>query len=79
MSSLDFELIVIPDPIDFHVPIRDPKDIPILATAMAAEPPVDVIVTGDLKHFHTADNQSLFPVYTPGEFLRNFKQDRNFV
>lgn len=72
LSHLNFELVETPHKIDFHVPISDPKDIPILASVMTAEPPVDVIVTGDLRHFHTAEVQSLVRVYTPGEFLRNF-------
>jgi len=52
--------------------IRDQKDLPILVSAMVAQP--DIIVTGDLD-FHTPEIQEHFTVMTPGDFLRTFSDD----
>lgn len=49
--------------------IRDPKDLPILVSAMVAQP--DIIVTGDLD-FHTPEIKEYFTVMTPADFLRAF-------
>ena len=49
--------------------IRDEKDMPILVSAILAQP--DVLVTGDYD-FHTPEIQEYFAVYTPADFLRTF-------
>ncbi|BBB92652.1 MAG TPA: putative toxin-antitoxin system toxin component, PIN family [Methylomusa anaerophila] len=71
LSLLEFELVYTPEnPLTFPVPhIRDKKDIPILISAILAEP--DALVTGDYD-FHTDEIKEYFAVYTPAEFLRTF-------
>jgi len=71
ISTLEFEMAYTPEnPLVFPAPyIRDEKDIPILVSAILAEP--DVLITGDYD-FHTDEIREYFAVYTPGEFLRNF-------
>lgn len=55
-------------------PIRDPADLPILASAMLAQP--DILVTGD-NDFHTPEIQEYFTVLTPADFLKSFGQEMN--
>lgn len=71
LTSLDFELAYTPEDLSaLNVPsIRDSKDLPILASALAVEP--DVFVTGD-KDFHTDEIKQYLVIYTPKEFLRIF-------
>lgn len=71
LTSFDFELAYTPEELStFDAPyIRDPADLPILVSALVAEP--DILVTGD-KDFFTPEIQEYFAVYTPADFLRNF-------
>lgn len=71
LSSLEFELTYTPaDPTSFSAPnIRDEKDIPILVSAIIAQP--DILVTGDYD-FHTPEIREHFAVYTPADFLRAY-------
>ena len=73
LTSLEFELTYTPaHPLSFSAPpIRDPKDLPILVSALAAQP--DIFVTGD-QDFHTPEIQEHLVVLTPSEFLRAFAQ-----
>jgi putative PIN family toxin of toxin-antitoxin system len=68
LATLEFELAYTPaDLSTVKVPsIRDPKDLPILVSAMLAQP--EIIVTGDLD-FRTPEIQEYFTVMTPGDFL----------
>jgi len=71
LTTLEFETAYTPSDLStVTVPyIRDPKDLPILASAIVAQP--DIIVTGDLD-FHTPEIQELFTVMMPVDFLRAF-------
>src|SRR5690606_21315899 len=71
LSKLEFELAYTPsNPLAFPAPyIRDEKDIPILVSALIAEP--DILLTGDFD-FHTQEIQEYFAVYTPAQFLKYF-------
>lgn len=71
IASLNFQLIYTPEQKpSFHVPqIHDEKDIPILISAVLAQP--DILISGD-SHFHTAVIKQYFAVYTPADFLRDF-------
>lgn len=51
--------------------IKDKKDIPILACALATKP--DYFITGD-KDFHTQEIKKKLKVVTPDEFLRLFRK-----
>lgn len=70
-TSLEFELTYTPtDPSSYPAPnIRDEKDIPILVSAIIAQP--DILVTGDYD-FHTPEIREHFAVYTPADFLKSF-------
>jgi len=74
MSRLEFELTYTPtDPSSFEAPfIRDEKDVPILVSAIIAQP--DILITGDYD-FHTPEIQEYFAVYTPADFLKNFNNE----
>ncbi|MHB8127208.1 MAG: putative toxin-antitoxin system toxin component, PIN family [Desulfitobacteriaceae bacterium] len=76
LTRLEFELAYTPSDISsFSAPyIRDEKDIPILVSAILAQP--DILVTGD-HDFHTPEIQEYFAVMTPGDFLRNFSKEVN--
>ena len=71
LSSLKFELVYTPhDFSKYDVPeIRDDEDIPILVSALIAEP--DLFVTGD-KDFLESQIKNVLPVYSPGDFIRDF-------
>lgn len=71
LTTLEFEIAYTPsDLTTVQVPyIRDLKDIPILVSAMVAQP--DIIITGDLD-FHTSEIQEHFTVMTPGDFFKVF-------
>ena len=71
LNRIEFELAYTPSDIkSFPAPyIRDEKDIPILVSAILAQP--DILVTGD-RDFMTPEIKEYFAVYTPNEFLRNF-------
>jgi putative PIN family toxin of toxin-antitoxin system len=71
LSSLEFELSYTPSDVStYKVPyIRDEKDIPILVSAIIAQP--DILVTADFD-FHTSEIQEYFAVYTPSDFLKYF-------
>lgn len=71
LSQLKFDLTYTPsNPSSFDAPpIRDKKDLPILVSAIIAQP--DILVSGDLD-FHTKEIMNCFPVYTPSDFIRNF-------
>jgi putative PIN family toxin of toxin-antitoxin system len=73
LMDMNFELIYTPKTIDFPVPsIRDPKDEPIMASAILCQP--DILISGD-KDFHTEEIQEHFAIYTPGDFLRFFTRN----
>lgn len=76
LTQLGFELTYTPSDLSsFPTPyIRDAKDIPILVSAILAQP--DILVTGD-RDFHTSEIKEYFAVYTPVEFLRNFNGKMN--
>jgi putative PIN family toxin of toxin-antitoxin system len=71
LTSLEFEVAY--TPVDLSAvavpPIRDPADLPILVSAMVAQP--DILVTGD-KDFHTPEIEEYFTVLTPADFLKRF-------
>lgn len=71
LTSLEFELTYTPtDPSYYAAPnIRDEKDIPILVSAIIAQP--DILVTGDYD-FHTPEIREHFAVYTTADFLKIF-------
>ncbi|MFT9494593.1 MULTISPECIES: putative toxin-antitoxin system toxin component, PIN family [Bacillota] len=71
LTNMEFELSYTPEDLSmFDAPyIRDPEDLPILISAIIAEP--DVFVTGD-KDFHTKEIKDYLVVYTPADFLRDF-------
>ena len=71
LTSLEFELAYTPSNLSTlsAPPIRDPADLPILISALIAQP--DILVTGDYD-FHTTQITEHFPVMTPGDFLRSF-------
>ena len=71
LVALDFELAYTPtDLTKINTPyIRDEKDLPILASAIIAQP--DILVTGDYD-FHTHEIREHFAVYTPSEFIQYF-------
>ena len=75
LTSLEFEIAYTPSDLStVKVPfIRDPKDLPILVSAMVAQP--DIIVTGDLD-FYTPEIQEYFTIMTPGDFLNAFSIDQ---
>lgn len=54
--------------------IKDRKDAPILACALAVKP--DYFVTGD-KDFLTKEIRERVNTLTPGEFLRRLKEERS--
>ena len=74
LTTLEFEIAYTPSDLStVKVPyIRDPKDLPILVSAMVAQP--DIMVTGDFD-FHTPEIQEYFTVMTPADFLRTFSDD----
>ena len=74
LTTLEFEIAYTPSDLStVKVPdIRDPKDLPILVSAMVAQP--DIIVTGDLD-FYTPEIQDHFTIMTPGNFLNDFSND----
>lgn len=71
LTSLEFELTYTPtDLTTVKAPyIRDDADLPILVSAVIAQP--DILITGD-RDFHTSEIREYFAVYTPAEFLRYF-------
>lgn len=73
LSSLEFELTYTPSNVStLQVPpIRDKADLPILVSAMVAQP--DILITGDYD-FHTPEIQEFFTILTPADFLRSFGQ-----
>jgi len=76
LTTLEFEIAYTPsDMSTVRVPyIRDPKDIPILVSAMVSQP--DILLTGDLD-FYTPEIQEHFTIMTPGDFLNAFSSDIN--
>lgn len=76
LTSLEFELTYTPSDLSTvqAPPIRDKADLPILVSAMVAQP--DILVTGDYD-FHTPEILEYFTVLTPADFLRSFGQDVN--
>lgn len=71
LTSLEFELAYTPSDLSTvsAPPIRDPADLLILVSAVAAQP--DILVTGDYD-FHTPEIFEHFTVMTPADFLRSF-------
>lgn len=71
LTNSDFELTYTPEDFSiFDIPyIRDSDDLPILVSALIAEP--DMLVTGD-QDFFTAEIREYLVVYSPTDFLRNF-------
>ncbi|PKM38820.1 MAG: putative toxin-antitoxin system toxin component, PIN family [Firmicutes bacterium HGW-Firmicutes-8] len=75
LSCQEYELVYTPsDPTNFKAPyIRDEKDIPVLVSAVIAQP--DILITGDLD-FHTREIREYFAVYTPADFLKCFGDNK---
>lgn len=73
LTTLEFELAYTPSDLSaVHAPyIRDKADLPILVSALVAQP--DILVTGDYD-FHTPEIQEYFAVMTPSDFVRSFIQ-----
>lgn len=71
LSSLDCEIVQTPADLDLieRPYIRDAKDLPILVSALLAQP--DAFISGD-KDFHTPEIAVYLNVYTPREFLDLF-------
>lgn len=76
LTSLEFELTYTPSGLSLvqAPPIRDKADLPILVSAIVAQP--DFLVTGDYD-FHTLEIQEYFNVLTPADFLKTFGQEMN--
>lgn len=76
LTTLEFEIAYTPSDLStVRVPyIRDPKDIPILVSAMVSQP--DIFITGDMD-FYTPEIQEHFTIMTPGDFLNAFSGDIN--
>ena len=74
LTTLEFEIAYTPSDLSAVrvPPIRDPKDIPILVSAMISQP--DIFITGDLD-FYTPEIQKHFTLMTPGDFLNAFFRD----
>jgi uncharacterized protein len=72
LTALEFELAYTPsDLTTIRTPhIRDPKDLPILVSAVIAQP--DMLIAGD-QDFHTPEIKDLVQVCTPAEFLLRFR------
>lgn len=76
LTRLDFELIETPsgqvlEEYRNQVPfIVDEKDFDILVSAWIACP--GVLVSGDVKHFHTTEIKKAFEVMTPSTFLKTY-------
>jgi putative PIN family toxin of toxin-antitoxin system len=71
LNSLDFEVAYTPTDIEFDSSLmRDPKDVPILMTAIRED--VDIILTGD-KDFH-ALNLEKPKVLNAKTFIKRFGQ-----
>lgn len=71
LTTLEFELSYTPsDLTTIRSPhIRDPKDLPILVSALLAQP--DLLITGD-QDFHSEEIADVIEVCTPAEFLLRF-------
>lgn len=71
LTSLEFEIAYTPSDLTLvKVPyMRDPADLPILVSAMVAQP--DILITGDMD-FHTPEIREHFTIMTPREFLNFF-------
>lgn len=71
LVSLDCEIV--PTPADLSIVagpgIRDAKDLPVLVSALMAQP--DVLISGDAD-FPTADIAEYLTVYTPRQFISRF-------
>ena len=67
LTTLEFELAYTPSDLTTikAPPIRDPKDLPILVSALIAQP--DVLITGD-QDFYTPEIKDLVQVCTPQSF-----------
>jgi uncharacterized protein len=76
LTSLEFELTYTPSDLSMvqAPPIRDNADLPILVSAIVAQP--DFLITGD-HDFRTPEIQEYFNVITPADFLRNFGEERS--
>lgn len=74
LTSLEFEIAYTPSDLStVKVPfIRDPADLPVLVSAMVAQP--DILITGDMD-FHTPEIQEHFTIMTPVDFLNTFLSD----
>jgi putative PIN family toxin of toxin-antitoxin system len=74
LTRIEFELAYTPSDFStFSVPyIRDKKDIPILVSAIIAQP--DILVTGD-HDFFTQEIQEYFAIYSPTDFLKIFRYE----
>ena len=72
LTTLEFELSYTPSDLrTIRSPhIRDPKDLPILVSAILAQP--DLLITGD-QDFHTEEIADVIEVCTPAEFLLRFR------
>ena len=71
LSTLEFELTYTPNNVaSINAPsIRDPKDLPILVSAIIAQP--DIFITGDLD-FYTPEIQEIFTILSPADFIRTY-------
>ncbi|MFS0728366.1 putative toxin-antitoxin system toxin component, PIN family [Paenibacillus sp. 1P07SE] len=71
LIRLEFELAYTPSDLNAFSapPIRDDKDLPILVSALLAQP--DLLVTGD-RDFHTPEIKEQLVVLTPSDFMRAF-------
>ncbi|MEW6697866.1 MAG: putative toxin-antitoxin system toxin component, PIN family [Bacillota bacterium] len=76
LTTLEFEIAYTPSDLStVKAPyIRDPKDLPILVSAMVAQP--DILIIGDMD-FHTPEIQDHFTVMTPGDFLTIYSSETN--
>lgn len=73
LSAIEYELVKAPHGIeDSTTLIRDPKDLPILLTALFVHP--DIFVTGDLD-FHTIELKQRLLIMAPGDCLRMLESD----
>ncbi|MDR6224358.1 hypothetical protein [Desmospora profundinema] len=69
LNSIQMRYRYTPKHFDFPIPpIRDKADI--LASAVLVQP--DIILSGD-EDFHTREIREHFAVYTPADFLRDFR------
>ena len=69
LSTMSYELVYTPQIMDQSLfEIRDPKDYPVLYTAILED--VDVLISGDIDFSEIRVERP--EIYTPAEFMRQY-------